>query len=282
MDGQRLHADVRRAAADRCRAGRPVRAPAAVRDRRRDLHGGVRGGRAGSLDPGARRRPGRSGRGRRDRHAADADHPLCRCPARAAAGSRWASGAASAVSPSRSGRWSAARSSAGSPGTGSSGSTCRSGCCSCRSSACGWTRRAGPSTSFDLLGLALGERRPRRDRVGSGPRQRGRLDLPADHRRLCRRRRAAVVVRRVGAAHRAPDAPDALLRQPDVRAGQHRQPVHVLRDVRLDLLDLAVLPDRAGPTRRFSPGCGSCRGRRCRCSSRRSPARSQTASAGIG
>src|SRR5204863_463396 len=51
----------------------------------------------------------------------------------------------------------------------------------------------------------------------------------------------------VGAAHRAPDAPDALLRQPDLRVGQHRQPVHVLRDVRLDLLHLAVLPGRAGP-----------------------------------
>ena len=86
-----------------------------------------------------------AGCGRRDRHAADADRPVCRCPGRAGAGWRWASGAASAASPSRSGRSSAARSSAGSPGTGSSGSTCRSGCCSCRSSACASTRRAAPS-----------------------------------------------------------------------------------------------------------------------------------------
>ena len=45
----------------------------------------------------------------------------------------------------------------------------------------------------------------------------------------------------------------------------------VLRDVRLDLPAVAVLPGRPGPTTRSRPGCGSCRGRRCRPSSRRSP-----------
>ena len=113
VDGQRLHADVRGAAVDRRGAGRPVRAPAAAGDRHRDLHGGVRRGRAGTIDPGARRRSGRPGCGRRDRHAVDADRPVCRRARRAGAGWRWASGAASAVWPSRSGRWSAARSSAG-------------------------------------------------------------------------------------------------------------------------------------------------------------------------
>ncbi len=77
----------------------------------------------------------------------------------------------------------------------------------------------------------------------------------------------------------APDAADALLPQPDVRAREHRVPVHVLRDVRLDLPARAVLPDRAGLLAAAVRACGSCRGRRCRSSSRRSPARSPTGSA---
>ena len=44
----------------------------------------------------------------------------------------------------------------------------------------------------------------------------------------------------------APDAADALLPQPDVRAREHLEPLHVLRDVRLDLPARAVLPDGAG------------------------------------
>ena len=44
-----------------------------------------------------------------------------------------------------------------------------------------------------------------------------------------------------------PMLPMRFFAQPDLRAGQHRQPVHVLRDVRLNLLHLAVLPGRAGP-----------------------------------
>ena len=93
-----------------------------------------------------------------------------------------------------------------------------------------------------------GQRRPRRDRLGSGPRQRGRLDLPADHRR--RSSSAArcwwrFVAWELRTEH--PMLPMRFFAQPDVRAGQRRQPVHVLRDVRLDLLHLAVLPDRAGP-----------------------------------
>src|SRR3954453_19713113 len=65
MDGQRVHAHVRGAALDRGGAGlgRPVRAPAAAGDRHSDLHGGVRGGRAGPVDLDARRRAGRPGLG---------------------------------------------------------------------------------------------------------------------------------------------------------------------------------------------------------------------------
>ena len=53
-------------------------------------------------------------------------------------------------------------------------------------------------------------------------------------------------VRPVGAARRGADAADALLPQPHVRARERRVAADVLRDVRLDLPALAVLPDRAG------------------------------------
>jgi MFS family permease len=48
-------------------------------------------------------------------------------------------------------------------------------------------------------------------------------------------------------ARRAPDASDALLSQPDVRAGQRCEPVHVLWNVRLDLFHRPVLSNRARP-----------------------------------
>ena len=245
VDGQRVHADVRGAAVDRGGVGRAVRAPAAAGDRHRDLHGGVRGGRAGPVDPGARRRARGPGSGRRDRDAADADDPVCLRAGRAA----WA-GAGHLGRDQRSGR---------------------------RARAAGRRRdRQRHLLALDLLAQrpdrararaadpaaarreprtriparsarsGPGQRRPRRDRVGTGPRQRGRLDLRGHRRFVRRRRRAAGLLRRVGASHRASDAADALLPQPDVRAGQRRQPAHVLRHVRRDLLHLAVLSDRAG------------------------------------
>ena len=282
MDGQRVHADVRGAAVDRGGPGRPVRAPAAAGDRHRDLHGGVRRGRAGPIDPRARCRAGGPGSGRRDRHAVDADRPVCRrCPPSGAAW-RWASGAASAVWPSRSGRWSAARSSAASPGTGSSGSTSRSGCCSCRSSCCGSTRRAAPCpgsicsdwpwpapASSGSCGVWSAPTRS----AGPPPQIIGAFVVGAA---------LLVSLRRVGAAHRAPDAPDALLRA----TGRSRWPTSPACScssgcsARSSSSRSSSRPCRA--SRRFSRGCGSCPGRRCRCSSRRSPARSQTASAAIG
>ena len=63
---------------------------------------------------------------------------------------------------------------------------------------------------------------------------------------------------RLGAADRAADAADALLPQPHVRARERLEPVHVLRDVRLDLPALAVLPDRAGLFAAAVRACASC------------------------
>ena len=76
------------------------------------------------------------------------------------------------------------------------------------------------------------------------------------------------------------DAAARVLPQPHVHACERRVAAHVLRDVRLDLLPRAVLPDGAGLLAARSPGCASCRGRRCRSSSPRSRARSPTGSAG--
>ena len=75
MDGQRLHADVRRAPADRRCARRPLRPAATVRARARDLHRRLGVRRGGAVDRGAERGAGAAGRRRRDRHAPDADHP---------------------------------------------------------------------------------------------------------------------------------------------------------------------------------------------------------------
>ena len=111
-------------------------------------------------------------------------------------------------------------------------------------------------------------------RAGRAPRSSASLVVGA----VARRRRSSLWELR---AERA-DAADALLPQPDVRAGERRVAVHVLRDVRLDLPARAVLPDRAGLLAASGRACGSCRGRRCRSSSRRSPARSPTGSAASG
>ena len=76
-----------------------------------------------------------------------------------------------------------------------------------------------------------------------------------------------------------PMLPMRFFRNRTFALAERLEPLHVLRDVRLDLPARAVLPDGAGLLAARSPGCGSCRGRRCRSSSRRSPARSPTGSA---
>ena len=78
VDGQRLHADLRRAAPHRRGARRPLRPAADVLDRARDLHARLGGGCARTVDRRARRRARGAGPRRRDRDAAHADDPLGR------------------------------------------------------------------------------------------------------------------------------------------------------------------------------------------------------------
>ena len=83
VDGQRLHAHLRRAPAVGRRAGRAVRTPSDLRGRHRPLHGVVGRRRPRAGDHGPDRRPGAPGSRRRHDHAAVADPAQCRRPARA-------------------------------------------------------------------------------------------------------------------------------------------------------------------------------------------------------
>ena len=91
-----------------------------------------------------------------------------------------------------------------------------------------------------------GQRRPARHRLGSGARQRARLDQPRRGRAHRRRHRPAGRVRPLGASHAGADGPAALLPQPRLLGGQRHLAADELRDVRLDLPAGAVLPGGAG------------------------------------
>jgi hypothetical protein len=97
--------------------------------------------------------------------------------------------------------------------------------------------RGEPRLQFEARppGARPRERRPARHRVGARTRERSRLGQPGDPRLAARRRPPRRDLRPLGAAHRHSDAPDGVLPQPDVLAGERRLAVHVLRDVRLDL-----------------------------------------------
>ena len=91
------------------------------------------------------------------------------------------------------------------------------------------------------------QRRPVRDRLGPGPRQRP--GLGRARRSSARSPSAPCSSPRSSpgsCARAAPMLPMRFFRKPRVRARERRLAVHVLRDVRLDLPALAVLPDRAG------------------------------------
>ncbi len=280
VDGQRLHARLRRLPAHRRGAGRPLRPAAHVPDRHRRVHRRVGARRARSQHRCAGGRARAAGPGRRADHAADAHDAVRRGRRPAAAGWRSACGRASAGSASRSARWSAARSSTGvswhwifwvnvpdrrrpaavRPHAPRPESTART--------------PARPASAVGLAGaglLALVFGIVRAEALGWTS-----ATIVGQSRH---RRRAARGVPRLGGSCRRADAAAALLPQPRLLGDERRVVRDVLRRLRLDLLPLAVSSRPRRGTRRFRPGCGRCRGPRCRCSWRPSPASCRTASA---
>ena len=243
---------------------------------------GVGRGRARTDDRGADRRPRRPGPRRRDRHAADADHPLGRRARRAARRSRSASGAASAASASRSGRSSAAPSSRASPGSGSSGSTCPIGLVARAADPLAAAESRGPARRLDLPGLGLVSAGLFGDRLGPRPRQRASAGQPAD--RSARWSSASRCwppsSRGSGAAEsrccRCASSPTAAFSTANTAS------LFMYFGMFGSIFLLAQFSRACRATRRWRRACGRCPGRRCRCSSPRSPARSRTGSAAGG
>ena len=242
---ERLHAHVRRAAADRGGPRRPVRQAARVHARPGPLHGGLGRRCARHQRRRADRRPRPPGRRRRRRHAAHADPAGAGLPAR---------------SPRR-----------------RAGHLVRHRRCRGRDRPGHRRRRRRRHlVALDLLvqrpgrhphdrpreplprgeprpvraprpgRRGAGHRRPGRHRVGRRARQRPRLDLAAGGRRPRRRRGRRCRVPRLGDPGRGADAAAAAVPLPRVHRHQPRVAGHVLRHVRLDLPARAVPADRAG------------------------------------
>ena len=172
---------------------------------------------------------------------------------------------------------------AASPGTGSSGSTSRSGSCSLRSRSRGSRRRAGADAALDLPG-------PRRSRARA---------CSASSGASC----AATRTAGRASASSCRSSPASLLVAAfvawELRAASPMLPMHFFRDRTFALTNVASLLMFFGmfgsifllaqffqTVQGNSPlavrACGSCRGRRCRSSSRRSPARCRIGSAASG
>ncbi len=117
-----------------------------------------------------------------------------------------------------------------------------------RSGSRAWRRRAVPPGGSTCPGSALASAGLFGDRLGPRPRQRPRAGAASrSSGSLVARPRARGGVRRVGAPRRRTRCCRCgFFRKPRVRAREPLVPLHVLRDVRLDLPALAVLPDGAG------------------------------------
>ena len=235
---RRLHARPGRRRDHRRLARRPLRSPAAVRDRSRHLHrhvAPVRGGDSRSMLNSARAAQGMGAAIMFAVSLAVLSHafPSRRSAARRSppTGRRWAPR-------SRSARWWAARSPAASTGVGSSSSTCRSGC------SCLWIMRRYVAESLDpgrprvdLPGLVTLTGRPVPARVRAAARQRGRLVERHDHRLASPAPPRCWRLRRHRGARRGADAPARAVPQPVV----HRRAGRGLRD-------LGVVLRRCGST----------------------------------
>src|SRR6266566_3924495 len=231
VDGERLHAQLRRAAADRRRPGRPVRPAADVHDRRGDLHGRVGGRRARADDRRAGGGPGGAGGGRRDLHAAGPDDALggdaARAPRRRARGvgrDRRPGGGARSAGGRRAGRQRRlarhllAERAAG-PGADAAGPAAA-------------RRDLRPAAPAGPGRCRAGQHRIVRRGLGGDPGRRVAVGQRRGVARAGRWRGAAGVVRVVGDAHAGADAADALLPPPGVRRRRAGLRGDVLRAVR--------------------------------------------------
>ena len=256
VDGQRLHARLRRVPPDRRGARRPLRPQAHLRPRRRAVRRRLRRRGARAHRRRADRRPRPPGPRRRVRHAALADAALRRRPGGAARPGDRRAGPACPASASRSG-----------PVVGGAivdGLSWH------------WIFWVNVPIALVLIPLAHARphREPRPERRARPARPRARRHRPArpDLRHRARRRarlgqpasslgtighghRPADAVPALGGARAAADAAAALLPQPHVLGDERRVVRDVLRRLRLDLLPLAVLPDGGGAARRSSRAC---------------------------
>ena len=279
VDGQRLQPQLRGAADDRRGARRPLRAAAPVRRRARRCSRGVGGLRARAQRRLADRRARGAGRRRGAGHAARAGAAERRVPARAAR--LGASGIFSGDHRPRRARRAGDRRRdhpGHRAGSGSSGSTCRSGWSRSRSCCARIAESFGPRPALDLPGWCWSPS-PRSASSGGSCAATPPAGAAPRWSAARGRRRAARGVRRLGAARARADAADAAVPLARVLGGQRGELPDVRGAVRRGVLPGAVPADRARATARSAPACGCCRGPRRCSSSRRSPARSSTASA---
>ena len=142
------------------------------------------------------------------------------------------------------------------------------------------TESYGPAAHARPARPRARRRRPARHRLRHRPRPGARLDERADPRRASARASRCSPRSSPGScARRGADAADALLPLRAFRATNGVSFAMFFGVVRLDLPAVAVLPDRPGPVAAGGRPARRCRGPRCRCSSRRSPACSATGSA---
>ena len=202
MDRQRLHLDLRGAAAHRRRARRPLRAAAHVRDRDPHLRGRIRRGRACTVDRLADRGARLPGHRRRHHRPADAHDPVGLRPGRAPR-----RGARDLGRGRRPGR----RARPGGRRRRRPGRVLAVDLLAERPDRPGAGAAGGPPPGRDLrpelgprpAGRRAGVHGPARDRVRDHPRQPDRLGHDRGPRRAGRRHGAGRRVRALGAAHDA-------------------------------------------------------------------------------
>ena len=139
--------------------------------------------------------------------------------------------------------------------------------------------RRGPDSALDLPGLALVSRRRPRPRLGPGARQPGRLGQRGGGPLPGRRRRAGRRLHRLGGARPRADAAAAAVPLARLLGRQRRELLHARLAVRLRVLLRAAAADHARLRAAGRRAAADALDRDVHHRSRRSPARSPTASA---